>query len=167
VRQHAAGYRGQNHLESRTMTESTPAARLEHTLHNEIPLSREMGIRLAAYDGQRLRLGAPLAPNLNHKCTAFGGSLYSLCVLCGWSLLYLKLEEAGLHRHIVIQQAGIDYLSPVDQDMEAECTLDEGNLQRVMTTLARHGRARLTLEVIVAQSGKPAVKFSGRYVVHE
>jgi thioesterase domain-containing protein len=148
------------------MPQSTPAARLERTLHNEIPLSREMGIRLAAYDGTCLRLSAPLAPNLNHKCTAFGGSLYSLCVLCGWGLLYLKLEEAGLHRHIVIQQAGIDYLLPVEEDMEAECTLNETALQRFMTTLAKHGRARLPLEVVITRNGVPAVKFSGRYVVH-
>lgn len=148
------------------MPHSTLATRLEHTLHNEIPLSREMGIRVAAYDGQYLRLGAPLAPNLNHKRTAFGGSLYSLCVLCGWGLLHLKLEETGLQRHIVIQESNIRYLLPVDQDMQAECKLDEAALGQFLRTLARHGRARLALDVAVKHQGQTAVEFSGRYVVH-
>jgi thioesterase domain-containing protein len=143
------------------------AARLQQTLHDDIPLTREMGITVAAYDGMQLRLAAPLAPNLNHKCTAFGGSLYSLSVLCGWGLLHLKLEEAGLHRHIVIQQADIEYLLPVAQDMEAECEVDAAALQRFMTTLQKHGRARLPLDVIIKRNGQAAVKFTGRYVVHE
>jgi thioesterase domain-containing protein len=142
-------------------------ARLQQTLHDDIPLTREMGISVAAYDGRQLRLAAPLAPNLNHKCTAFGGSLYSLSVLCGWGLLHLKLEEAGLHRHIVIQQADIEYLLPVAQDMEAECAVDDAALQRFMTVLQKHGRDRLPLEVVIKRDGQTAVKFSGRYVVHE
>ena len=143
------------------------AARLQQTLHSDIPLTREMGITVAAYDGRQLRLAAPLAPNLNHKCTAFGGSLYSLAVLCGWGLLHLKLEEAGLHRHIVIQEADIEYLLPVAQDIEAECEVDNAALQRFMAMLQKHGRARLSLEVAIKHDGHAAVKFSGRYVVHE
>lgn len=141
-------------------------AQLEQTLHRDIPLAHAMGITVAAYDGRRLRLAAPLAPNINHKCTAFGGSLYSLCVLCGWGLVHLKLEEAGLHKHIVIQQADIDYLLPVNQDMEAECELNEAALQRFMTMLQKHGRARLALDVVIKRDGQAAVNFSGRYVVH-
>ncbi|MFH0934504.1 MAG: thioesterase domain-containing protein [Pseudomonadota bacterium] len=147
------------------MKDST--AKLQQTLHDDIPLTREMGITVAAYDGRQLRLAAPLAPNLNHKCTAFGGSLYSLAVLCGWGLLHLKLEEAGLHRHIVIQEADIEYLLPVAQDMEAECEVDDAALQRFMAMLQKHGRSRLSLEVAIKRDGHAAVKFSGRYVVHE
>lgn len=149
------------------MKDTTLAARLEHTLHQEIPLSREIGVRVTHYDGNHLRLSAPLAPNINHKCTAFGGSLYSLAVLCGWGMVHLKLEEAGLHRHIVIQQADIDYLLPVAEDMQAECTVEAAALQRFMSMLNKHGRARLTLEVFIRRGPEVAVKFTGRYVVHK
>lgn len=142
------------------------ASDLEQTLHREIPISREMGITVAAYDGKQLRLAAPIAPNINHKCTAFGGSLYSLAVLCGWGMLHLKLAEAGLHKHIVIQEADIRYLLPVDQNMLAECTLDDAAFRRFMKTLEKHGRSRLSLDVIIRHNGQPAVEFSGRYVVH-
>ena len=145
----------------------TPAAELERTLHEEIPLSRAMGVRVAAYRDSSLQLAAPLAPNINHKCTAFGGSLYSLAVLCGWSLIQIKLREAGLHKHIVIQASDIRYLLPVADDMTAECHLDETAFARFLRTLEKHGKGRLALDVVIMQDGRPAVEFSGRYVIHD
>ncbi len=149
------------------MNGMTHTAHLQQILHHEIPISREMGITVDAYNGRQLRLTAPIGPNVNHKCTAFGGSLYSLAVLCGWGLLHLKLHEAGLHRHIVIQQADIAYLLPVSLDMQATCEIDDDALQRFLATLQKYGRARLSLNVVVLQNDQPAVKFTGRYVVHE
>jgi thioesterase domain-containing protein len=125
-----------------------------------------MGIRVAHFDGASLILDAPLDPNLNHKSTAFGGSLYSIAVLCGWGLLHLKLAEARLHKHIVIQESNIRYLHPVVQDLHAECRLDDAAFKHFLRTLERHGRARLSLDVIISQGNRPAVEFSGRYVVH-
>jgi len=142
------------------------AAGLESILHEEIPISQAMGVRVAGCDGSSLRLTAPLAPNINHKCTAFGGSLFSLAVLCGWGMVHLKLAEARLHKHIVIQESNIRYLLPVDQEMHAECRLDDAAFRQFMRTLERHGRARLSLDVVITHHGQPAVEFSGRYVVH-
>jgi thioesterase domain-containing protein len=144
----------------------TQAAALERTLHVEIPLSQAMGIRVAAYDGASLKLTAPLAPNINHKSTAFGGSLYSLAVLCGWGMVHLKLAEAAMHKHIFIQESNIRYLLPVDQDMQAECNLDGVAFQKFMRTLEKHDRARLQLDVVIKHQGQLAVEFSGRYVVY-
>ncbi len=142
------------------------AAQLERTLRGEIPLSHAMGIRVAGYDGRCLRLTAPLAPNINHKLTAFGGSLYSLAVLCGWGLVHLKLAEAGLHKHIVIQESSIRYLRPVNEEMRAECCVEEAALARFLRTLEKHDRARLALTVSIPGNDRPAVEFSGNYVVH-
>jgi len=144
----------------------TRTAALEQLLHSEIPISRAMGIRVAGYDGTSLRLDAPLEPNFNHKSTAFGGSLYSLAVLCGWGLLHLKLAEARLHKHIVIQESSIRYLHPVTRRMHAECRLDEEEYSRFLRTLHKHGRARFALGVTITQDERPAVEFTGRYVVH-
>lgn len=141
-------------------------AALELILHTEIPISKAMGIRVASYDGSRLKLAAPLAPNTNHKSTAFGGSLYSLAVLCGWGLLHLKLAEAKLHKHIVIQESTIRHLHPVKHDLHAECSLDIDALEHFFRTLKKHGRARLSLDVTISEGNRPAVEFSGRYVVN-
>jgi thioesterase domain-containing protein len=144
----------------------TPAATLERKLHDEIPLSLEMGIRVAAYDGTSLKMTAPLAPNINHKSTAFGGSLYALAVQCSWGMTHLKLTEAALHKHIVIQESNIRYLLPVDHDMQATRKLDGIAFKKFLRTLARHDRARIELDFIIKLHGRPAVEFSGRYVVH-
>ena len=145
----------------------TPAARLEQILQQQIPIAREMGITVAAYDGRQLRLAAPLAPNVNDKATAFGGSLYSLAVLCGWGLLRLKLEEAGQQKNLVIHEASIRYLKPVTQELQAECSLTPEAEAEFMQALQQRSRARTTLTVIIRQQGEAAVEFTGRYVAHE
>ena len=142
------------------------AAALEQILHSEIPISKAMGIRVADYDGASLQLEAPLEPNTNHKSSAFGGSLYSIAVLCGWGLLHLKLADARMHKHIVIQEGSIRHLHPVVHDLHAECRLDEAAFKRFLLTLKKHGRARISLAAIITDEGRTAVEFSGRYVVH-
>lgn len=143
----------------------TATAALQRTLHDEIPLTRAMDVRVAAYDGHLLRLTAPLPPNVNDKGTAFGGSLYSLAVLCGWSLLHLKIKEAGLAHNIVIQEANVRYLLPVSDDMTAECHIDDEAVSQLYDTLNSRDRARLPLEIVIKQNERPAFEFSGRYVV--
>lgn len=144
---------------------------LQRVLAHEIPISAALGIRPLRYDGMELTLGAPLQPNINHKQTAFGGSLYCAAVLAGWALLHLRLrphlDAAGVAAHIVIQQADIDYRRPVSTDFEAMCrwppTLEESRLLRM---LKRHGRARVQLEARIGVESDPLVRFTGRYVVH-
>ena len=144
----------------------TPAEALEQLLRDEIPLSRAMGIRVAGYDGTTLTLTAPLAPNTNHKSTAFGGSLYSLAVLCGWGLLHLKLAKARMHQPIVIQESSIRHLHPVKHDLHAECRVDDDTVGKFLLALKKHGRARISLDIVITEDGRTAVEFSGRYVVH-
>ncbi|MDD2701566.1 MAG: thioesterase domain-containing protein [Sideroxydans sp.] len=138
---------------------------LQQTLYTDIPLTREMGLRVAAYDGQTLQLSAPLAPNVNDKGTAFGGSLYNVAVLCGWSLLRLKLNEAGLPRkNIVIHEANTRYLQPVSGELHSTCTLTDDALNEFMQPLQKKGRARITLTVTIHQQDQTAVEFTGQYV---
>jgi thioesterase domain-containing protein len=140
---------------------------LQRMLYEEIPLSRAMGLTVAAYDGQALRLAAPLALNLNHKSTAFGGSLYSIAVLAGWGLLFLKLAEIGESAQLVIQDAEIDYTLPIDADFQAVCRIPEGQaFDRFLTMFRRRGKARIRLEAQVSVAARVAVDFRGSYVAH-
>ena len=140
-------------------------AELTRFLHRHIPLSDAMQLQVTAYDGERLELTAPLAPNVNDKGTAFGGSLYNLAVLCGWSLLRLKLDEAGLQKkNIVIHEANTRYLQPVTGDLHAACTLTSDALTEFMQPLQKKGRARITLTVAIHQQNQAAVEFTGQYV---
>jgi thioesterase domain-containing protein len=141
------------------------AEQLQQMLHQEIPLTRGMDLRVLGYDGLTLRLAAPLAPNVNDKGTAFGGSLYNLAVLCGWSLLRLKLNEADMQqKNIVIHEANTRYLLPVTGELRAACTLTTDALTEFMQPLQKKGRARITLTVAIHQQDQIAVEFTGTYV---
>jgi len=140
---------------------------LQDVLHAEIPLTRAIGIRVSAYTGDTLTLAAPLEPNTNHKSTAFGGSLYSVAVLAGWGLLYLRLRDLDVSAHIVIHETQVRYLRPVTGELVATARLAPGeSLERGVTLFQRRGRARIGLDAHVVQGGEAAVAFRGAYVIH-
>ena len=143
---------------------------LESILHHDIPLTREMGLTVLDWQDQQLRLHLPLAANVNHKSTMFGGSLYCGAVLAGWGWLHLRLREAGIEDgHIVIQEGQISYPLPVTGDAIALCDAPDALVwKKFLAMYQRYGRARLTLQtrIVNAGSDEAAVTFSGQYVLH-
>jgi thioesterase domain-containing protein len=142
------------------------ARELEAVLHHEIPLSRQMGLTVHQYDGAWLALRAPLAPNINHKATAFAGSLNAVMTLAGWGTAWLVLREHSLHGTIVIQESATRYLLPVGHDFTATCRVPAADeTERFLAGLRRRGKARLALKVeILDGDGRGAVAFTGMYV---
>ncbi len=139
--------------------------RLTRTLQTEIPLARAMEIEAFRFDARGLCLRAPLAPNLNHKLTAFGGSLANVATLAGWGLVQLLVRELGFPVIVVIQECRVQYRKPVVSDIEALALLpDTVRIDKFLRTLARHGRARLELDARIPAEGDPAVIFSGQFV---
>jgi thioesterase domain-containing protein len=115
-------------------------------LHDQIPLSRHLAATVERYDGQSIRLSAPLEPNLNHQSTAFGGSQSALAILSGWALLHLNLRDRAISASLVIQRSTIDFREPIEGAFSATSTLpDVTRWERFLATLARHRRARLAV----------------------
>ena len=77
--------------------------------YDAMPPVRAMQVRAVHYDGQVLRLRAPLSHNVNDKACAFGGSLVSLMTLAGWGLMTLKLREAGVKEVLFLDQVPIRF----------------------------------------------------------
>lgn len=149
------------------MSDRNREAELENILHQEIPLTRSIGIRVIHASVESVTLSAPLQPNINHKHTAFGGSLYSVAVLAGWGLIYLLLRKYDIAAHIVIQESRVSYSSPVTDIITATCTrAPEPEVERFLKAFARNGKARLGLTSIIQQHGQDAVRFEGQYVIH-
>lgn len=149
------------------MTDHHDLAReLEEVLHHEIPLSQRIGLTVERYDGTTLALRAPLAPNVNHKSTAFAGSLTAVATLAGWGLTWLLLRQRDLRGVIVIHESATRYQLPVAHDFVAVChTPDEQAIERFVAALRRRGKARLALTVeIQDDAGRVAVVFTGSYV---
>lgn len=142
------------------------ARELQDVLHHEIPLSQQIGLVVGEYDGQRLSLRAPLAPNINHKSTAFAGSLSAVATLTGWGLTWLLLRERGMRAVIVIQESASRYRLPVSDDFVATCRApSDEQVERFFTVLRQRGKARLALTIDIRTSeGDLAVAFTGSYV---
>ncbi|VAW98632.1 hypothetical protein MNBD_GAMMA21-2439 [hydrothermal vent metagenome] len=140
---------------------------LQNVLHTEIPLTKHIGLSVIEYTESSLTLSAPLENNINHKCTAFGGSLYSVSVLSGWGLIYLLLKNNNLSGHTVIQESNTKFIKPVNTDIIAKCSFsstDQHN--RFIKMYKRKSIARIKLTSIISCGGINSVIFNGSYVVH-
>jgi thioesterase domain-containing protein len=132
-----------------------------------MPPVAAMAIRVAGFTDGRLRLGAPLAANVNDKDCAFGGSLASLMTLAGWGWLMLECAQAGVAADVYVADSHLRYLAPVYADFEAEAGLGEGeDWATVLRCLAERGRARVHMQAQVAGAdGAPAATLKARYAL--
>jgi thioesterase domain-containing protein len=138
---------------------------LERYLHQQIPLSAAMGVRVRLATPERVQLAAPLAPNINHNETAFGGSAVALATLSAWALLHLRLARAGLQARLVIQRSSMEYEQPIPGDFDAVCHfMDEPAWERFQVILARRGRARLKLAAHLVCDARRMATFEGDFV---
>ncbi|HEX7966281.1 MAG TPA: YiiD C-terminal domain-containing protein [Gammaproteobacteria bacterium] len=142
------------------------AAELERYMHAHIPLVAQMQVKVAGFDAGGLRLTAPLAPNINHERTAFGGSLASLMTLACWGYLWLSLR-GEMPLHIVVNEAKVSYLKPVNGTLDALCPPpDAAALEKFRQLLARRGKSRIELAAEVRQDGAVAARYLGSFAVY-
>ena len=140
-------------------------AELETYLHDHIPMSRAMAVRVVSIGEARVVLGAPLAPNINHRDTVFGGSASAVAILSAWSLLHLRLTAASQPSRVVIQRNTMEYLAPVAGDFAAAATLpDPAAWDAFLRMLNRRGLARITVESELIYEGSVAGRLSGEFV---
>lgn len=133
-------------------------------LHAHIPITRSLGASAAAWDGTSLALAAPLAPNLNHRDTAFGGSMSALAILAGWGLVHLALRDRGVETRLVIQRSTMEYLAPVESGFTATAALPGREpWERFLATLARHGRGRVTVSAAITSGSVLGGRYEGTY----
>lgn len=131
-----------------------------------IPLARSMAISVGAYDGDSLTLHAPLAPNINDKGCAFGGSLASVMTLAGWGLVKLAADARGIECDIFVQDSLVRYLAPVWGDFDATAQLTHGDtLAGFFDALATRGKGRVRVRSVVALAdGRAAATLDARFV---
>lgn len=134
-------------------------------LHERIPLSRAMGVSVLELSPDIVRLAAPLAPNVNHRGSAFGGSIASLAALAGWGWLRARLDGRDPLPGLVIQHQAIEFEAAATADLVATCAAPQAEeWTRFVKLLERRGRARLELAVEVVAGGRTAARARGTYV---
>ncbi len=137
----------------------------EEYLYDHIPITRHLRVSVTCYDGQSINLSAPLSPNINHRGTVFGGSLVTVAILAGWTILHLKLMSVNLNCRLVIQKSMMDFKKPVFSDFTAKCVLpDQDEWTKFKNALIQKGKARLDLVSEIYDGPIPAGKHTGTFV---
>lgn len=138
---------------------------LETYLHAHIPLSAAMQVAVVSVSPEAVTLAAPLAPNINHRSTAFGGSVSTLAILSAWSLVNLRLRAEGHHTRLVIQSNRMEYDTPIESDFTATAMLaDAAAWPAFVKLLTRRGRARLVVQSVVRCGEVVGGRFEGEFV---
>jgi len=147
------------------MREPFTADSLTRYLHDHIPLTRHLDVTVIELSENRVVLSAPLPPNINHRETAFGGSLVSVAILAGWSWLHARLTALGKRQRLVVSQSTATFSRPVDDSFLAVCQAPEdAEFQRFLHILDRRGKARLQLASHVHCREQVAVEHSAAFV---
>lgn len=138
---------------------------IQRYLHDHIPLSRHLGARLLEAGFDAVRIAAPLAPNLNHRGTAFGGSISALAILSGWTWLFVNLRRDGFEGRIVIQSNAMDYVAPGEGEFTAACRAPTAERWEHFRAMLRdRGRGRMQLDADITVGARLIATFHGRYV---
>jgi thioesterase domain-containing protein len=138
-------------------------------IHHEIPLAKAMRVEVMQASFDQVTVKAPLAPNINHKQTAFGGSVHSLGLLSCWALVTatssLMEAEGFAADYIVVQDSKIDYQKPIAKDFASSTRWpSEAEKEKFLTTLRRRGRARATLRSEITTDDGICATLEARFV---
>ncbi|MCH1429866.1 MAG: thioesterase [Chlamydiales bacterium] len=139
---------------------------LEDYLKQHIPITSSMDISVAKISEEVPTLNFSLKANLNHKKTAFGGSIHALATLSCWSFVHLLLKKESINSEIVIASSSMAYLKPIRSDFTAECNKPSTEqLQRFIKCLKSKNRARLKLSSSVLDNNRLlCARFEGAFV---
>src|SRR4051812_47227492 len=134
----------------------------EKFLHEQIPITRAMGLRVVASDENGFTVEAPVALNSNHLRTAFGGSINAVATLAAYGFLWMELNETAAH--VVVAESSIRFLRPVRETIRATCVRPDANtLGAFRAQFGENRKARITLRVTVTEAGERAAEFEGRF----
>ena len=138
----------------------------EQYFHQQIPITRAMGVRVVADDEQGFVIEAPVSLNSNHLRTAFGGSINAVATLAAYGLLWLKLKQPAAH--VVVAESSIRFLRPVRETIRAICLRPERDeWAAFQSRFAEKGKARITLRASVVEEGQTAAEFEGIFVAEK
>jgi thioesterase domain-containing protein len=124
-----------------------------------------MAVCVARVEQHEVVLQAPLAPNINHRETVFGGSASAMAILAAWSLLHTRLRSEGISSRLVIQRNTVEYEQPIVGEFTARSFLDQpAQWQQFTRMLARKGKARISVSSVLEHAGQVVGRFNGEFV---
>lgn len=140
----------------------------EAECRRDIPLLTAMQLSLVDYGELVLTMEAPLAPNINNKGTAFGGSIASICLFGGWAVSTLAFAEHGIaDTEIVVYRNEMIFERPARGHLVVRAQPEPESFQVCADTLAGGSdeRLRFDVDVDVFHDEARCARMRGVYVV--
>ena len=142
------------------------ASELQAYLHERIPLSRAMAVQVIRAEPNGVVLQAPLAPNINHRDTVFGGSAGAVATLAAWSLVDVLLKADAQPGRIVIRRSTMDFERPIFAEFSATASPPPGaEWAKLLATLRRGRMARITVRAVLECRGERVGELVGEFAV--
>jgi thioesterase domain-containing protein len=142
------------------------ATQLEKYLHDRIPLTRAMAIEVREASADRVQVRAPLAPNINHRDTVFGGSASAVAILAAWSVIRVRMQTEGLEGRIVIRRNTMSYEQPMAASFTATAgTPDPAEWAKLRAALARGRPGRVRVTAVLECQGSKGGELDGEFAV--
>lgn len=139
---------------------------IEEYLYYHIPITRALGVIAVAFSEKKVKFKAPLSNNINHRSTAFGGSISSLLITTGWSYLRMLFDGEENVPRIVIGRSATNYVRPIIDDFTSELIIPEKEtIKKFREMYKRFGKARITLKAEIRKEGNVLAEFEGDFVV--
>jgi thioesterase domain-containing protein len=139
---------------------------LQAYLHERIPLSRAMAVEVREATAQRVIFYAPLAPNINHRDTVFGGSASAVAILAAWSVLYVRMGAEQRAGRIVIRRNRMSYERPITGGFTATSAPPEAAAwAKLVATLDKGRPARVHVTTTLECAGERVGVLEGEFVV--
>lgn len=142
---------------------------IDNILRDKIKLYEHLGIEVLEITSHKAHFRVSLEKNLNHKGTAFGGSLYATGVMSAYALVLAGLKHYQIATdNIVISKGEISYLRPVDTDFDVIASFDSlAQEENFFAQLKKSKRTKDTVKVqILGEGGSLKASLFGTFVVN-
>lgn len=138
----------------------------QELIYKQIPITKKMDFTIEEFSDEKISVKALLETNINHKSTAFGGSINTLLTMCGWAAVFKHIKPVDEEAHIVIQKSSVNYLKPITEDFTAVFKLkDSKKMQKFINTYIKRGKSRIEISTSIEINGVGCADFTGIYVV--
>lgn len=140
----------------------------EAECRQDIPLLNAMHLSFVDYGDLALTMEAPLAPNINNKGTAFGGSIASICLFGGWAVSTLAFMDNDIHNtEIVVFKNEMTFERPARGHLDIRASIKPEDFEVCLSRLKAGdpGRLRLDIQVELFHDDDRCATMQGLYVV--
>ena len=138
----------------------------QNYIYSNIPITKAMGFKIKTLSQDEVSLTAPIKNNINHRGSAFGGSIDSLFLTTGWAFIRFLIDHYVPTPIIVGSKGSTTFLKPLLEDFESKLVVpDATEIERFISTFDRFGKARIQLKVEIKKENVLYAEFTGDYVV--